>query len=99
MQGQHLLLTLLYFGVLSTVTGCYYDPSPYQSRPRPHEHRQYDEGERRQEYDSCFTNSDSYFILQVLCLSTLGIFPIVSWGDPFEGKCRKMLCVALQVIG
>ncbi len=51
MQGQHLLLTLLCFGVLSTVTGCYYDPSPYQSRPRPHEHRQYYEGERRQDYD------------------------------------------------
>jgi hypothetical protein len=48
---------------------------------------------------SCFTNSGSYFIRQVLCLSTFGIFPIVSRGDPFEGKCRKMLCVDLQVIG
>ena len=50
-------------------------------------------------WDSCFTNSGSYFMLQVLCLHTLGIFPIVSRGNPFEGKCRKMLCVALQVIG
>ena len=50
-------------------------------------------------YNSCFTNSGSYFMLQVLCLHTLGIFPIVSRGNPFEGKCRKMLCVALQVIG
>ena len=48
---------------------------------------------------SCFTNSGSYFMLQILCLSTLGIFPIVSRGNPFEGKCRKMLCVDLQVIG
>ena len=49
--------------------------------------------------NSCFTNSGSYFMLQVLCLSTLGIFPIVSRGNPCEGKCCKMLCVDLQVIG
>ena len=48
---------------------------------------------------SGFTNSGSYFMLQVLCLSTLRVFPIVSRGNPFEGKCRKMLCVDLQVIG
>lgn len=38
-------------------------------------------------------------MLQVLYLSTLGVFPIVSRSNPFEGKCRKMLCVDLQVIG
>jgi len=48
---------------------------------------------------SCFTKSGSYFMLQVLCRRTLGIFSIVSRSNPFEGKCRKMLCVDLQVIG
>ena len=48
---------------------------------------------------SCFTNSGSCFILQVLYLRTLGIFSVVSRGDVFEGKCRKMLCMDLQVIG
>src|SRR6185369_15353887 len=50
-------------------------------------------------FTSCFTNSGSCFILQVLYLRTLGIFSVVSRGDVFEGKCRKMLCMDLQVIG
>ena len=50
-------------------------------------------------FNSCFTNSGSCFILQVLYLRTLGIFSVVSRGDVFEGKCRKMLCMDLQVIG
>jgi len=38
-------------------------------------------------------------MLEVLGLSTLRIFPIVSRDDPFEGKFRKILCVDFQVVG
>lgn len=29
----HILLILLSLGILSTVNGCYFDPSPYDNRP------------------------------------------------------------------
>ena len=29
----HILLILLSLGILSTVNGCYFDPSPYENRP------------------------------------------------------------------
>jgi hypothetical protein len=30
---MHILLILLSLGILSTVNGCYFDPSPYDNRP------------------------------------------------------------------
>ena len=66
---------------------------------KPEAGKDAEDGNGTFDFLSCFTNSGSYFMLQVLCLSTLGIFPIVSRSHTFESKGRKMLCVDLQVIG
>lgn len=51
------------------------------------------------QFISCFTKSRRLPPIQVVCLSNLRIFPMVSRFDPLQSKLGKIHDVAIQVVG